>query len=77
MEEESGKGGEHLSDVLDPELRDGGLIFERYTSKSDCSLTGWHKAGRGIVPWSELFFLCRKDKGAVFPLGTTVGASPW
>ena len=53
MEEESGKGGEHLSDALDPELRDGGLIFERYTSKSDCSLTGWHKAGRGIVPWSE------------------------
>ena len=23
------------------------------------------------------FFLCHKDKGAVFPLGTTVRASPW
>ena len=53
--DESGEGGGHLSDALelDPELRGGDLIFQRYESKSGCSLTGWHKAGRGIVPWSE------------------------
>ena len=46
------------------------------------SMSGGHDAASTATAGAKCamrisFFLCRKDKGAVFPLGTTVGASPW